>query len=389
MQTYYADLHVHIGRSSNGQPVKIAASPRLTLPGIIDECVTRKGLGMVGIIDAVCTPVFHDFQEHLEQGKLTELEGGGLASSDRRLTILLGAELEVSTGGKAAHYLAYFPNLTCVSQFRTMVQPFITNLSLSSQVVRISPGELVQAVQASDGLFMLAHAFTPHKGYFGNCADRLSAFFSEPEVDQIAAVELGLSSDTAMAGRIQELNPIPFVSNSDAHSLENIAREYNAFKLAAPTFHEIRLALSKSQGRQIVASYGLDPRLGKYHRTFCPRCEEQVSLRPDRRCQQCDGPVVVGVYDRLSEIADLKHPMSGRPPYIHQVPLRFIPGLGPAGIKKLLDRFGTHMHILHHATYAEVAEVVGEKMASRIEDARSGRASIQQGAGGYYGKIDG
>lgn len=388
MNLYYADLHVHIGRGAKGEPVKMAASPRLTLRGVIEECVERKGLHMVGIIDAVCTPVAEELAAACDAGALRPLPGGGLAAADGRLTVVLGAELEAAANGRPAHYLAYFPDLEALERFRRAAAPHMTNMSLSSQQIRVSVRDLAAMVRDVGGLFVVAHAFTPHKGYFGNCAARLADCFGREAKACIAAVELGLSADTAMADCIAELHAFTYLSNSDAHSLDSIGREYNALLLGAPTFAELVKAFAGSEGRRIAVNYGLDPRLGKYHRTFCPACDRQVSLQPDRRCPECGEAVVKGVYDRLMEIADTEGPAPGRPPYIHQVPLRFIPGVGPATVRRLLARFGTHMNVLHQATYEELAGVVGERTARMLVLARSGRLAIRQGAGGRYGRIE-
>lgn len=389
MQTFYADLHVHIGRSGT-RPVKMAASPRLTLPAIIEEAAERKGIHIVGIVDAVADPVFAELRTSVAGRALEELSGGGLQAAGGRVTIIPGAELEVHTGGKGAHYLAYFPDLSALGSFRSAIAPYVTNLALSSQLVRVPLGELIGLTADCDGLFLLAHVFTPHKGYYGSCAASLTEHLTAYEIAGISGVELGLSSDTAMADHLRELHSFPYLSNSDAHSTENIAREYIALRLAEPTFSELRLALGSRRGRRIVANYGLDPRLGKYYRTFCPGCSAKVSLMPDRRCMECGGQVVPGVYDRLLEIATTDEaPAPGRPPYIHQVPLRFIPGLGPAGIRRLVARFGTHMEILHRAGFDELAEIVGEKIARQILASRHARPVIQDGAGGRYGRLEG
>ena len=48
--------------------------------------------------------------------------------------------------------------------------------------------------------------------------------------------------------------------------------------------------------------------------------------------------VTFGVFDRIELIKDKKQTKSpkNRPPYIYQVPLTFIPGLGAKTIEKLL-----------------------------------------------------
>src|SRR5690606_41504820 len=88
----------------------------------------------------------------------------------------------------------------------------------------------------------------------------------------IDAIELGLSSNTDMADQIKELHSFTFVSNSDAHSLPKIAREYQIIKMQEPTFEELRLALHQKDGREVVSNFGLDPLLGKYHKTTCEKC---------------------------------------------------------------------------------------------------------------------
>ena len=39
-----------------------------------------------------------------------------------------------------------------------------------------------------------------------------------------------------------------------------------------PTFSELEKALRNENGRGILANYGLDPLLGKYHQTVCEKC---------------------------------------------------------------------------------------------------------------------
>ena len=50
MNEIFADLHVHIGRSENGKPIKITAARSLNFANIAKECADRKGINVVGII---------------------------------------------------------------------------------------------------------------------------------------------------------------------------------------------------------------------------------------------------------------------------------------------------------------------------------------------------
>ena len=62
---------------------------------------------------------------------------------------------------------------------------------------------------------------------------------------RIKAVELGLSADTEIADEISELKDKYFVTNSDAHSLPRIAREYNKLLVENISFKEVFKAILK------------------------------------------------------------------------------------------------------------------------------------------------
>ena len=56
-------------------------------------------------------------------------------------------------------------------------------------------------------------------------------------------------------------------------------------------------------------------------------------------------------------------------------------------IDKLLNNFETEMNILHKLSEDDIEAVVGEKVAKMIIAAREGKANIQAGGGGVYGKL--
>ena len=182
-----------------------------------------------------------------------------------------------------------------------------------------------------------------------------------------------------------------FVTNSDAHSLPKIAREYNKIQVEDIPFKEIVKALKNEDGRKILANYGLDPKLGKYHRTYCDDCEKTIETKePVEICPYCGSKnVTFGVFDRIELIKDKPQTKSPekRPPYIYQIPLGFIPGVGGKTITKLLDTFETEMNILHKLSKDDIEAVVGEKVAQSIEKARKGESKVQSGGGGNYGKV--
>ncbi len=395
MNEIFADLHVHIGRSESGKPIKITGARSLQFANIARECADRKGINMVGIIDCASPYVIEDIENFLKTGEAYEIEDGGIIYKDK-VCIILGSEIETSEineHGKtgSAHNLCYFPKLSDIKAFSKEMESYIHNITLSSQRACISAYNLIDIVEKHNGILIPAHAFTPHKSFYGNCTDRLGKIFRE-KFDKIFAIELGLSSDTFLADEITELETRTFVTNSDAHSLPKIAREYNKILVDGISFKELLKALKNEDGRKIIANYGLDPKLGKYHRTYCEVCEKNIEGKPPVvHCDTCDSRnITMGVLDRIEMIKDKPETKSpeNRPPYVYQIPLTFIPGLGNKTIEKLLAHFETEMNILHRLSKDDIEAVVGEKVANAIVNAREGNVHIHAGGGGVYGKIE-
>ncbi len=394
MNEIFADLHVHIGRSEQGKPIKITAARSLNFANIAKECYERKGISVVGIIDCASPYVIEDIENFLKTGEAYEIKDGGIIYKDK-VCILLGSEVETSEVGRngnkgAAHNVCFFPHLKDIKGFSQEMSHHIKNITLSTQRSDLSGYELIDIVEKYNGILIPAHIFTPHKSYYGNCTDRLENIFKE-KLNKIFAVELGLSADTFLADTISELERVTFVTNSDAHSLPKIAREYNKIQVEDISFKEIVMALKNEGGRKVLANYGLDPKLGKYHRTYCDNCNSVIETKhPVEICPKCgSNKVTFGVFDRIELIKDKNETKSpaNRPPYIYQVPLGFIPGVGPRYITKLLDSFNTEMNILHKLSRDDIEAVVGEKIANKIVDAREGNVKIVSGGGGVYGKV--
>ena len=126
-------------------------------------------------------------------------------------------------------------------------------------------------------------------------------------------MNFGLSADTDYADRIRELADKKFLTNSDAHSLPKIAREYNTFEMENISFESLKKVLGYEDQIQnddnkklnyIVCNNGMYPKLGKYNKTYCDMCK-CVSEIEDGKCKKCGSKKIVkGVEDRIFEIAD-------------------------------------------------------------------------------------
>ncbi len=121
MYEVFGDFHVHIGRSENGKPIKITAARSLNFANIAKECVQKKGINIVGIIDCASPYVIEDIEEFLRSGEAFEIPDGGIIYQNK-VCIILGSEIETSEindEGKtgSAHNLCYFPTLKDIKAF--------------------------------------------------------------------------------------------------------------------------------------------------------------------------------------------------------------------------------------------------------------------------------
>ena len=209
-------------------------------------------------------------------------------------------------------------------------------------------------------------------------------------------MSFGLSADTDYADRIRELASKRFLTNSDAHSLPKIAREYNTFEMENISFESFKKVLGYEDKIQngdnklnyIVCNNGMYSRLGKYNKTYCDMCE-CVSEIEDGKCKKCGSKKIVkGVEDRVLEIADGESiSPKNRPEYMYKIPLEYIPKLGKKTKEKMLELYGTEMNILNKISIKNIEENFGKQIAQNIEIARNGNITIKNGGGGIYGKL--
>ncbi|MGM0602609.1 MAG: endonuclease Q family protein [Bacillota bacterium] len=390
-KNFYADLHIHIGGGSDGSPVKITASRKLNFPNILKEGYYRKGLDIVGIIDCASPVVIDDIEKMLSKGEMVELASGGILYRDE-LLVLLGAEIESrEKNGGQVHYLSFFPYLADIREFSRTMEQYISNINLSSQTAYITGPELLKIVEYHGGILIPAHIFTPHKSFYGRAFSSYREGFTDDEWEKISAVELGLSADTEMADLLSELEDKSFLTNSDAHSLPKIAREYNIIQLKELNFKEIEKAFKQKKGRKIAQNFGLDPALGKYHRSYCEKCDEVFSgTDAVLKCPLCGNKnIIVGVKDRILDISQRKNSKSPshRPEYRYQIPLLDIPGIGEKTLDRMLRNCGTEMDILHRNSEKELDKCLNSRLLDKILTARRGEFKIDSGGGGIYGKV--
>jgi len=384
------DFHIHSKYSA-------ATSKDMEL-GAIAENAKLKGLDIIGTGDALHKLWLEDIEE------LDFKEGVGRIEGEKKTGFVLTTEVEDKN---RVHHLILFPELKAVYGIKEEFQKFSKDLDIDGRPhLSIGGEEIAKICHKFKALIGPSHAFVPWTSIYKEF-DSIKECYGKEKIDFL---ELGLSADTEMADKIEELEGIAFLSNSDAHSpLPNrLGREFNRLKVEAVTFEEIAKAIHGIDSRGIILNVGFDPRLGKYHRTSCIKCfkkyslEEAVALK--WRCKNCKGILKKGVKERADELARVHEKSEAavskkhkRPQYIRIAPLAEImaQALNVASVyspkirgawEKLVKNFGSEIKVLLDAEIEEI-KTIDQKIAEYIEMYRNENFTIEEGGGGQYGRI--
>jgi len=378
------DFHLHSKYSG-------ATSGKMEIP-VISKEAELKGLDFVGTAD-----VFHPlWLSHLKK-TLEKIEEGTFEAGGVRFIITVEVE-----DNRRIHHLIILPSLSKVKELYEEFKKYSSDIDRDGRChLSLGGNEIVERVKSAEGIIGPAHAFTPWTSIYAEY-DSLRDCYKE-YFDKIDFLELGLSADTDLADYISELKDLTFMSNSDAHSPwpHRLGREFNILSVEEKTYSEIVKAIKRKNGRNFVMNVGLDPKLGKYHRTACIKCFKIYSLEEainrKWRCS-CGGRIKKGVYDRIMELKDKEnnHP-DHRPPYMRIAPLAEIIALkrgckvftrgNTAIYEKFLQKFKNEIDVLVNAEYKELEEI-DKEIADFILSYREGKICITPGGGGRYGSLN-
>jgi len=404
---FIADLHIHSSYSR--------ATSRDCSPEMLDMWARRKGLDLIGTGDFT-HPAWRD---ELRQ-KLVPAEQGmymlkeefrkdcGVASADAPRFVVSG---EISSiykkNGKTrkVHNLILLPGIQEAENLSRRLEAIGNLHSDGRPILGLDSRDLLEISLevCPDVIFIPAHIWTPHFSLFGAYSgfDDIEECF-EDLTCHIHALETGLSSDPPMNWRLSALDRFAMVSNSDAHSPANLAREANIFNTGL-SYRNIAHALENPHEDEFHGTLEFFPEEGKYHSDGHRNCK--VCFKPGETldakgvCPVCGGRITVGVLHRINELAD--RPEGYIPPgskhFESLVPLRELIasalGVGSASKKvkekyeEMLRSLGTELFIIRKAPLEDIALAAGPIMAEGIRRLRCGQVKIQPGYDGEYGRI--
>ncbi|RZN40916.1 MAG: endonuclease Q family protein, partial [Methanophagales archaeon ANME-1-THS] len=321
-----ADLHLHSRYSA-------ATSPRMDIPTLATEAA-RKGMHLLGTGDCLHPHWLRGIKELEEQNGFFYGKRGDAGNSSTRFVLTVEVEDE-----RRVHHLLIVPSISKAEELYESFRRSSPDIDADGRPsLRLSGEAIAEQAKDAGALIGPCHAFTPWTAVYAYHQSLRECYGAL--VSSISFVELGLSADSSYADRIEELRPLTFLTNSDAHSPHPIrlAREFNRFYVADMGFDELKAAIQRRGGRKPVLNVGVPPQEGKYNESACIRCYTHYSLSnaitSRWRCA-CGGLIKKGVRDRVDELAntDGTHP-DHRPPYVHLIPLAELIGLEKVARRK-------------------------------------------------------
>ena len=397
-----ADLHIHSKYSR-------ACSRDLNLENI-DKTCRIKGIDIIATGDFT----FPDWFESI-RNELDEVGNSGLyklkIAEDDKIKFILSTELALiykkNDRCRRIHIVVQAPNVKAVEELNSYLDKKYNIRSDGRPILGMSAEELVKLCLSIHPKYLIypAHIWTPWFAVFGSKSgfDSMEECFGK-YTKNIFGFETGLSSDPEMNWRVSALDKLTLLSNSDAHSLPNLAREANVFDLKNVTYDEIYEAIKSKDIKKIKYTIEFYPEEGMYH--FDGHRECGVSFEPKETkkhkgiCPVCKKPLVIGVMNRVEELADREegYVLKEAPGYKKLVGLDKIIaeaiGIKSRSAQKvkieynnLINSLGPELQILLKEDLENIKKVTLPEIAEGIRRVRAGELYIKPGFDGQYGEV--
>ncbi|MBM4084784.1 MAG: hypothetical protein FJ272_08350, partial [Planctomycetes bacterium] len=303
---FIADFHIHSHFS--------VATSKDCNPENLHRWAQVKGLTVVGTGDFTHPQWLTDLKDKLDPAEEGLYRLKSAPSEDPPLRFVLSGEIS-SIYKKAGetrkiHNLILLPTFAAAEAINRRLDKIGNIRSDGRPILGLDSCPLLKLVleECPEAVFIPAHIWTPHFSLFGASSgfDRIEECF-EDLTPKILALETGLSSDPPMNWRLSALDRFALVSNSDAHSPRNLAREANLFDTDL-SFDGIRSALASRDPKRFLGTLEFFPEEGKYHYDGHRACEVRwkpaQTIAAKEICPKCGKKVTVGVLHRVDELAD-------------------------------------------------------------------------------------
>ncbi|MFH0818842.1 MAG: endonuclease Q family protein [Patescibacteria group bacterium] len=412
---YIADFHIHSKYSRS-------TSKAITLEGL-DAMAEIKGIDVMATGDFTHPAWFKEIESKLEKqdnGLLKlkdeykiQREGANTDSRFRKGNTQFILSTEISCIYKKndicrrVHMVIICSSVERVKKVNEYLTKKGFNLKSDGRpILGLDIKELAKIYLEFDdkAIIIPAHIWTPWFALFGSKSgyDSFEEAFEDLS-DQIPAIETGLSSDPEMNWRVSQLNNKMILSNSDAHSLDKLGREANAFDFEKKEISYKLLHESIFQNKNLAYTIEFYPEEGKYHIDGHSNCNFSCSPEETKKhkglCPKCGKKITVGVTSRVEELADQdsEKQRKKRPPYKSLVPLKEILAeinntKSTASIKinkeyeSLINNLGSEFHILLDAGLETIKEQ-NFMLSIAIDKMRKGDIVVKPGYDGVFGVV--
>ena len=409
---FIADLHIHSHFS-------IATSKQLC-PELLDHWGRIKGIRVIGTGDFTHPGWVRELKDKLEPAEqglyrlkpdLHVQDQWTIPESvDSQVRFMLTSEISsiYKRDGKVrkVHNVLFAPNFEIVDRIQAKLASLDFNITSDGRpILGLDSRDLFELVlDISDQVFLLpAHIWTPWFSALGAKSgfDSIEDCYGDL-TPHISAVETGLSSDPAMNWLCSRLDKYTLLSNSDAHSPEKLGREANLFDTDL-SYHGMIDAIRKGDLTHFLGTVEFFPQEGKYHHDGHRKCGinwlPEETIKNNGLCPVCGKPVVVGVLNRVMQLADRNKPddRPNRHPFHSVIPLKEllseIQGVGPNSksvvreYASILQKLGPELDVLLFKPEEEIKRIGQSVLAEGIRRMRSGKVHITAGYDGEYGII--
>ena len=391
-EVLFSDFHIHSRYSR-------ACSTNISIENLV-KWAKIKGLNLLGTGDFTHPLWLKEIKE-----KLVDNGKGFYYYQD--FPFIITGEISLiytQTKGRRIHLVILVPNLDIVEKINSYLDTKGRRDYDGRPIFKIPGDEFVREMKkiSEDIEIIPAHIWTPWFGVFGSMSgfDSLKECFKE-QLDNIRAIETGMSSDPEMNWRIEELKDKAIVSFSDAHSFWpfRLGREATIF-IKSNSYLEI---INQIRDKTFFGTIETDPAYGKYHwdghRVCNFSCSPEESRELNNLCPICKKPLVIGVDNRVEQLASHEKGFESEnaKPFYKILPLHELIALALGSSLEskntwkeynlLIEKFGNEFNILLNISKEELlGKEINEKIIDLILRNREEKIKVQPGYDGEYGK---
>lgn len=391
----FADLHLHSKYSR-------ACSKDLTFPNLA-KWGRIKGLNLLGTTDFTHPVWFEEIKKLKPNGKGFYYYEG----DKKRFPFIITGEISLiythNGKGRRVHLVVLVPSIEIAEKIHAYIDGKNFRRDYDGRpIFGISCENFTHDLMGISKAIEIicAHVWTPWFGIFGSLGgyDSLKEAFGK-EVENIHAIETGISSDPPMNWKIKELEDKSIVSFSDSHSFWpwRLGREATIFHKTDSYFELIE----QIRKNNFIGTVETDPAYGKYHFDGHRACG--FSCSPDETeklkgiCPKCGKKLIVGVDSRVEEIGDVKSDHKIKKGFFKLLPLHEVislyTGVGVNSKRvwniywKFIESFENEFNVLLSVSKDDFLKKDFDKnLVELILKNREGKIKVKPGYDGVYGE---